>query len=354
MPNRVWPIDAVGGAPAYSGRSLRQSLMAPLAAGATSTRPFGTRSGVRPGTPASTVSATSTTWTVRPHAGLLDLEAAAEAGVYGYALDLTTGTVTAADSNNPRIDILYVQLDDPAEADGSTTPNVTARYLAGSPAATPSAPEPPVSRALVLGTINVPKLGGGAPTTTFTAPLAVAAGGITPVRNIADRATLAGYATALSPVFVHRADAPIGARLEVCDDGANWRQHGFEPNVDVAMRAANADVGRGVWHVLAGLTNPFQFVKDGWYEINGTGQANIQGAAGTLVQRLRAFNLASSPERGMPGGADTVLNLEQAFTFKSTLTAAVLVAHEVFLPATGSTAGIRCYLGSQVSVKRVG
>src|SRR5690606_13487402 len=78
MPVTVWPLDAVEGAPEYDGRALRQTGVVDLAY-ATSARPLGARSGVRPGTPDSTLSTTSTTWTVKPHAGVLDVLTAAEA-----------------------------------------------------------------------------------------------------------------------------------------------------------------------------------------------------------------------------------------------------------------------------------
>jgi len=115
LTNRIWPADAINGAPAYSGRALRQT-QAPFLAGATSSRPLGARSGVRPGTQTGTVFATSTTWTCRAHAGVLDVMTAAEAGPYTYAIDASvSGAVDASNASNPRTDIVYVQLADPAE-----------------------------------------------------------------------------------------------------------------------------------------------------------------------------------------------------------------------------------------------
>lgn len=184
MANRVWPVDAVSGAPLYSGRMLRQSLMAPLTAGATATRPLGARSGVRPGTSTTTVTATSTTWTCCPHAGILDVEAAAEAGPYGYSIDdNATGSVTAANATNPRVDIIYVQLSDPAEADGTSTPGVAVGYLAGTAAPSPAPPAAP-ARSIAIAQINVPQAGNGSPTVTWVAPYAVAAGGIAPAPSL--------------------------------------------------------------------------------------------------------------------------------------------------------------------------
>jgi hypothetical protein len=189
MTNYVWPADPVAGAPAYAGRALRETMSA-LIAGATAARPLGARSGVRPGTSTTTVTATSAVWTVGPVAGIMDVETAAEAGPYAFACNANqTGAVTAADAVNPRVDIVYIRLDDPAESDGSATPLVVAGYLAGVPAATPAAPAAP-ARCMVLANINVPLSGGGAPTVTWNAPYAVAAGAPVPVWSQAERDAL--------------------------------------------------------------------------------------------------------------------------------------------------------------------
>lgn len=193
MVNRSWPLDAVSGAPVYSGRALRQTQVAPLVGGATSGRPLGGRSGIRPGTSTSLVTATSTVWTVGAHAGVLDVQAAAEAAPYGYAVDASvSGSVTAANASNPRVDVVYVQLADPAESDGTTTPGITVGYLAGTAAATPVAPSAP-ARSLVLAQINVPRSGGGSPSVTFTAPYTVAAGGTLPVDTLANLNAVPGW-----------------------------------------------------------------------------------------------------------------------------------------------------------------
>jgi hypothetical protein len=169
----VWPVNAVNGSPQYAGRALRQTTVSPFSPMGVATRPLGALSGVRVGTPSTTVSATSTTWTCAPHAGVLDLEAAAEAGAYSYSVDASvSGSVNAADSTNARIDIVYAQLSDPAESDGSTTPGVAIRYLAGTASGTPAAPATP-ARSLVLAQISVPKSGGGSPSVTWAAPKTV-------------------------------------------------------------------------------------------------------------------------------------------------------------------------------------
>ncbi|UAJ78617.1 hypothetical protein IT072_15415 [Leifsonia sp. ZF2019] len=114
---------------------------------------------------------------------MADVEAAAEAGGYEFAFSAAaTGAMTPADGSSARTDILYVQIDDPAEGDSSTTPAVTRKYLAGV-AGSGVAPTPPVARAFVIAQINVPKSGSGAPSVTWVAPYTAAAGGVVPFNN---------------------------------------------------------------------------------------------------------------------------------------------------------------------------
>jgi hypothetical protein len=180
MVARLYPGDAVGGAPSYTGRALRQS-QSPFLAGATTARPLGALSGVRPGTPSSTVTATSTTWTVNPFAGVIDLQTAAIAGPYTFAFDAAvTGTVTAAGAS-ARIDSLSVRVNDGAESDGTTVaPFVEIVPTVGTSVA-PAVP----ARSFVIALINVPATGGGSPTVTWNAPYAVAAGATVPFNTLA-------------------------------------------------------------------------------------------------------------------------------------------------------------------------
>lgn len=183
----VWPANAVSGNPTYAGRQLRQTTNAPFLSGATTARPLGAFSGVRPGTPVTTVTApTSTSWSCAPLIGVIDGQTAAEAGPYTFSSDATvTGAITAANASNPRVDIIYVQVSDPAESDGSSTPGVTIGYLAGTAAATPAAPATP-ARSFVLAQINVPKSGGGNPSVTWVAPYLAVAGARPQVATVAN------------------------------------------------------------------------------------------------------------------------------------------------------------------------
>lgn len=202
MVTRVFAADAIGGAPVYSGRALRQ-LQSPFTAGATPSRPLGARSGVRPGTATTTVTATATTWSVGAHAGILDVQTAAEAGPYAFAVDAAvTGAMTAANATNPRTDIIYDQLNDNAEdSTGSVAASVTPKYLAGAAQADAPVPATP-ARSIVLARINVPRSGAGNPSVTWVAPYAASAGGMLPVYNQTERDAL----TKTEPLLIWRLD----------------------------------------------------------------------------------------------------------------------------------------------------
>jgi len=225
MTERMWPVDAVGGAPVYSGRGLRQ-LHSPYLAGATAADPFGGVSGVRPGTSSGTVTATSTTWRCAPHAGVLDIQPAVEAGPYTYAIDeAVTGAVTASDASYSRIDLIYVQLTDQAEGNASaaTPPSVVVRYIAGQPRATPVAPTTP-ARSMRLAEITVPKTGGGAPSVRWVAPYSAGAGGVIAVQDQAMRDAL----PKTEPLVVWRMDKH---RAEAWN-GSGWAVIGRHPERD--------------------------------------------------------------------------------------------------------------------------
>lgn len=206
----LWPVNGT-----FSGRQLRQTIGA-VWSGKTSARPLGARSGVVVGTPGSILSTTSTTWTVTPHAGVLDVETNAIAGPYSYSFDSNqTGSVNAAHATLDRIDLLSVQMGDTGEGDASTV-GPTVVYTAGTAASSPVAPATP-SRAFALGQIAVPHSGGGAPTITFVAQYVVAAGGIL-------RCQSSTYYPS-SPYFGQYIDDATLGLLRW--DGSAWKQQTF-------------------------------------------------------------------------------------------------------------------------------
>lgn len=321
----AWPLDAVAGAPSYTGRMLRNTL-APALAGATAARPLGGISGVRPGTPATTVSATSTTYTVTPFAGTIDLESAAISGPYAFAFNANvTGAVTAANASNPRADAVYVQINDNAEGDGTVgTPNVKIDYLAGTVnvggtlviAAVPA-------RSFVLATINVPISGGGSPSVTWNPPYTVAAGGILPV-----------------PTTVYPAGAFVGQYVDdavyglLRFDGTAWGTSPV-PRARITKAAAQNTSGTpGTYTALALDTETFdvlamhsnvtnnsrvQFPRTGYWRIVAQAALTTSAAATMNLQlstngTAQADTITAAPSNGVAGALFWNLNELRFFT----------------------------------------
>ncbi|AYN58643.1 minor tail protein [Arthrobacter phage Nandita] len=150
-------------------------------------RPLGGRSGFRADTPSNVLTVTSTTWTLKPCAAMIDPGAATHQGMYGWASDSDiTGAVTAADDTYPRRDLVYIQVNDSSAGDGSGELTALVKYLAGTPGPLPSAPALP-PRSFEVGQLVVPKVGGGSPTAVLNTARFVAAGGVLPVVSAADR-----------------------------------------------------------------------------------------------------------------------------------------------------------------------
>lgn len=191
MTKTIFPVDQVDtnaddvpDYPVYAGRASRQVLGAVLS-GHTAGRPLGARSGVTPGTSKTSVTATAAHWTVQPMAGVLDVMVAVEAAAYWFAWDQAiVGNVNAADADDPRIDLLSIQVEDPVE-DESELPSVFVVYSQGVADPDPVAPATP-DQAMPLAWIRVPKATTGAPTVSWVAPFMAAAGGVTSCANAAD------------------------------------------------------------------------------------------------------------------------------------------------------------------------
>jgi hypothetical protein len=343
MANRLWPADAISGAPAYSGRALRQT-QSPFTAGATPARPLGARSGVRPGTSTATVTATATAWTCGPHAGLLDVETAAEAGPYTYAVDTSvTGAITASNASNPRVDLIYVQVTDAAE-DGAAPGQpavVTVGYLAGTASASPVAPALP-ARSIGLARINVPKTGGGNPTVQWIAPYAVGAGGLLPVWDQAERDAL----TKTEPLLVWRLDKHWAELW----NGSGWEVIGTHAERDTYFEWNSGSTGIGGGNTFRAVSIPaspqaqrVRFMVSGLVSPDAQGDAGIAVTAlgGTVVQnpQVRIFTSIGGQFYGysrsgyvsIPANASA----EIRFTNESSVTARYQVTVETHTLAAG-------------------
>ena len=197
--------------------------MSGLLFGATAARPTGARSGVRYGTPTNTVSLVAFAGTIKPHSGVMDVQTAAAAGPYFYAVTANeTFTVSAAHATLPRVDIVTIRINDDVE-DSSGLESATTHYKAGTAAASPVAPSPDTTRDMIIATIAVPASGGGNPVASWVAPYAVAGGGVVPIRTATELAALwlAYPPTTDAPVITTRKDAAASKIIEYSVDGAN-------------------------------------------------------------------------------------------------------------------------------------
>lgn len=180
--------------------------------GGGSGRQLGGRSGFRVGTPATVLTATSTTWTLAPCSAMLDPGASTHQGMYGWSSDANiTGSVTAADATYTRKDIVYIQVNDSSAGDGSGALNADVKYLAGVADGSGVAPALP-ARSFLVGTITVPAAGGGSPATSLNAARYVAAGAPLPVESQAAEDALVQY----RGFEVLRTDSP-GIRRRISD-----------------------------------------------------------------------------------------------------------------------------------------
>lgn len=189
--------------------------------GGGSGRQLGGRSGFRVGTPADTLTATSTTWTLKPCSAEIDPGASTHQGMYGWASDANiTGAVDPSDATYARKDIVFIQINDSSAGDGSGAVTTTVRYVAGTASATPTAPALGVldrTRSFLVGTIDVPKTGAGSPTVTLNPARFVAAGAPLPA-TLAERDALVKY----DGLTVQRTDV-AGRPLESWD-GTEWKR----------------------------------------------------------------------------------------------------------------------------------
>jgi hypothetical protein len=173
MPVDVWALDGLTLDGAETRRTDASTVMATgVAAGA--------RSGVRPGDPGLTVTLAGAT--INVSAGVAMIGYAGQ-GVYRVALPSTTspGTLTAAHATLARIDLVYLRVWDNA-VDGAGLAKGDVVYLAGTAAASPTAPTPAGTMIYMpLATITVPASGGGsASVSSAVRPVTVAPGGIVP------------------------------------------------------------------------------------------------------------------------------------------------------------------------------
>jgi hypothetical protein len=275
MSARAYPVDAVGALPSYSGRALRQTAVAPFVAMGSASRTLGGVSGVRPGTPASIGSVTSTQWSVNPFAGVIDGESLAIAGPYTYAFDTAqTGAVNTAGSS-ARTDRLDVQINDSAESDGTPATTPAFAQIVYTPSAGAGVPAAP-ARTHPLFLINVPASGGGSPTLTWNASFTAAPGGHVEFLTLA--ALYAWTPADPAQLATVTSDPTVANNGDYRWTGTAWVATRLNIGASVKRSGTAATFSAGAW---TQLTNAAYWVTDqpaaGMTAFNGTFVAPVAG-----------------------------------------------------------------------------
>lgn len=235
------PVDGV---PTPAMRE-RQSQAAQHGGGAG--KRLGGRSGFRVDTPADVLTVTSTTWTLKPCAAMIDGDRVSYQGMYGWASDSNeTGSIEPAHDTNARIDRLSIELLDSTAGDGTGQVSANLVYTVGAATAVPVAPNYP---GFLVGTINVPALGGGSPTVQLNPARYAAAGAPLPVYGQPERDDLDLF----DGLIVQRRDV-AGSPTET-RHGSSWYRQPVSVEHALAVSDGNFTISGGlIKTVTAGLT----------------------------------------------------------------------------------------------------
>lgn len=286
------PIDASGGAPTYTAQQTREAFSG-LHYNGTS-RPLGGQSGTALGS-APALSVSSTTWTVGAGNFLVDPAFTTTQAPYLVANDTTaTGSVTAANATQSRIDAIDLQISDTA-IDSSGARLASFQYAVGT-AGTGLAPSV-TARSVRVATINVPASGGGSPTITQYPVYTVAAGGILPIFNNTTRDALITNPSA--GMAVYRLDTRY---MELYDATLGWTANAGTLLGTVNTINQTTSTGtNGTTTVLSPdlvLTVPniqanrnYRVVWGGWYRVS---VANTLAASVVKVQAGSAVTVGST------------------------------------------------------------
>jgi len=335
MGANVWPANAVTGSPSYQGRALRQTSVAPGLAGASTARPAGAFSGVRPGTSNAIVTATTTTWTVTPFGGVIDAEASNVAGPYGYFFDTNqSGSLTAA-AGSTRLDRLDVVVSDPAE-DGSGAVSIAIVKTDGVAGSGVTAAAP--ARSHPLAVISVPSA--GSPTVIWAATYCVAAGGVLPVLTFALLPASAGQVGQKAEVF---ADSTAANNMIYRWNGSVWKPWDSDW-ITYTPTLTGVAIGTGG---SATNTAAYRFVA-GQVKVRGVITLGSSGSSvsGTIVVTLPVTALALRHPYQRYDGAATFYDLSAVQNYYSAPTANNASVTDINILSFYGTNGLRAGTGA--------
>lgn len=315
-------------------------------------RTLGGRSGFRVDTAADVLTVTSSTWTLKPCAAMID--PGINTGMYGWASDQNItqasipGSPVAPDSTLPRKDIYYVQLNDSSAGDGSGSISADVKYLAGTPNANPSAPALP-ARSFLIGTSTVPQVGGGSPTVELNPARFAAAGGVLPVFSANDRATITAPYKGQE---IQRVDLTqlTAAGVRERWNGTTWDHLGHTEFTTAANTAApDTAWGMGTFTRDAARSTDASFVTP-----DGLDRLKIRDAGLYTVTVMVSF---TSPLSGI-----SWLSVDGAYTttmggglqnFVSTMPNVMLAANQILNPILAHGSGANRTFTSRVRISRI-
>jgi hypothetical protein len=307
--------------------------------GGGSGRRLGGRSGFRVDTPANVLTATSTTWTLGPVAAMIDPKSTTHQGMYGWSSDANiTGGIDPADETNARKDVIYIDLWDDTAGDGTGLVEANVKYLAGTPSSIPTAP---LHTGFLVGTISVPKFGGGSPTVVLNPARYVAAGGALPVFSQDERDALPDKYDGLR---VQRLD--IGGRPVETWDGADWvgalrhaeysnTQNGVPSGAPFGPSVMSLDVGRSRYpgHVSNTTNDLFTANQAGVYSFHWYLVWGIPNVAATVFFAIDRAGVRVAAEQ-KPSA------YEHSFSVPNVYLNAGDTLKLIFIQNTGSAANI--------------
>jgi len=296
-----------------SATRFRQAHAAQYGGGAN--RPLGGRSGFRVDTASDVFTATSTTWTLKPCAAMIDPGALTHQGMYGWSSDANiTGNIDAADATLTRYDRVWIRLNDSTAGDVSGAVSANVEYQAGTAGA--GVPIALPNRCFLVADITVPPAGGGSPTVALNPARFVSAGGILPIASQAAQDALSKYPAS----EIIRTDDKY---KQYISDGTKWRPHADALGL-MARTILNETDSTAVTTIasLGNRISSFDFKAGRKYRIGFEGNYYVSDTSAVLLLQIGTCAVSDS----------------------DTLTTGVTVLNQTDFQATSAMRGFPCNL----------
>jgi len=279
---------------------------------------------------------------------MLDPGASLHQGMYGWSSDANvTGSVTAADATYDRKDIVYIQVNDSSAGDGSGATSAPVLYLAGTASASPAAPSLP-ARSFLVGTISVPKAGGGSPTVVRNPAVYVAAGAVLPVYSQAERDALSPYLG----LEVQRMDLAQISSTGIREkwNGTTWDHFGHAEFTSATNTAAQ----NTAWGMGTFIRDTARSTDSSFVTIAGTDQLQVRDAGLYSRTVLVSFTAPISGVSWLSADGNYTVTMGGGLqTFAATLPNEMLAAGAIIKPLLSHGSGGDRTFTSRVRITRI-